>query len=247
MTATDRNDMFMWDTDASLTLHQMRDFVLSAMTQPRLTVLVPRRNVKVPHTKSKKLQQLQSKPRDINASPFLLMLAPPSDCRYRYYVKTSRDKRCITQHRTPQTRPQRTNPQQAIIGPNQTWLNNQTLGNGQQVPGMDYYQQISTIAAMAWSDCSQATEKLRRIYEQTSILSRDPFALMYGSPYVPPNIVPTETKPNPDFAQVPRQPVSKRSHGNGVLKPRNREGYWEMPAVYCACAVCEMTKRTKSN
>nr|XP_002127277.1 uncharacterized protein LOC100185293 [Ciona intestinalis] len=254
-TATDKSEMFMWENDTSLTLHQMRDFVLGAMSRPHITVLVPRRNVKVPHAKSKKLQLLQSKPRDINASPFLLMVAPPSDCRYQNYIKTFRDKRCVTQHRR-NLQHEHQNHQRAttqhvhsVMGPNQAWLNSQPLGNTQQVPGMDYYQQISTIAAMAWSDCSQATEKLRRIYEQTSILSRDPFTMIasYGSPYVSAPVQ-TEAKKNLEFQQhVPLQSMPKRSVGNGILKPRNRDGYWEIPSVYCACAVCEMTKRTKSN
>lgn len=46
-----------------------------------------------------------------------------------------------------------------------------------------YYQHLSAIAAMAWSDCNQATLKLKRIYEETAQLSRamEPLTVFPGS------------------------------------------------------------------
>lgn len=46
-----------------------------------------------------------------------------------------------------------------------------------------YYQHLSAIAAAAWSDCNQATLKLKRIYEETAQLSRamEPLGMSYGN------------------------------------------------------------------
>nr|XP_039249461.1 uncharacterized protein LOC120327127 [Styela clava] len=64
--------------------------------------------------------------------------------------------------------------------------------------GHQYYQHLSAIAAMAWSDCNQATEKLRRLYEETAHLSRkyDPFGLFPGGiPGYHPHLIPASPAP----------------------------------------------------
>nr|CAB3262929.1 uncharacterized protein LOC100185293 [Phallusia mammillata] len=248
----ERNDMFMWESSSHLTLHRMRDFVMQTMTQPKMQVLIPKRSVTVPHTRSKRIQQLQARPRDPNASPFLLMIAPPTDCRYRlmnrgeqtrHQQNTFNGERLRTAPSVTQLSRRQQTPQS--VGPmSSAWQESMNC-----VPGPEYLHQISTIAAMAWSDCSQATEKLRRIYEQTALLSQNPISVMNSCGQTPmtPSTMAHEFagKLNGGFPHLQQQELLK--YDASAMKPLYDDRPWEMPAVYCACAVCQMTKRAKSS
>ena len=115
------------------------------------------------------------------------MIAPPSDPRYQHFKKQE----------AKQTRPPTSHLglfQPSISEENINNFRPRTTGETSRsrscshmpaippVPHFSdpyYMQHLSTLAAMAWSDCAQAGEKLRRIYEQTTS-----FATPEGRPLV---------------------------------------------------------------
>lgn len=261
----------------------------------------------MPHIKSKKIQQLQAKPRDLNASQTLLIVAPLTDCRYQNLINhrptpasgtTSTATGPISNHGKQvlnQTQQQQAIPSTSsdydlsgfssitpYVVPTRANTSSQQhhkylSGNGLQhqfvpqrliphnhsatgIPGPEYYQQISKLAAMAWSDCTLATEKLRQIYERTSMLSRD-LATTIPQPYsstaaymMSSRNVPDQSMSNVRLSMnnnamtdaAATAALFHHHHPHHQGDPfANDSNYWSIPSVLCSCAMCEMAQRTQ--
>ena len=227
--------------------------------------------VAVPQIRSKRWQQLQARPRDPNASSSLLMIAPVTDCRYRYLrqskeatrLRHSPSKLLVVSKPRDRIRTQQSqlnlSAMSRIQPPRPSWPDGSgpALGTGCSSTS-EYLRQISAFAAAAFSNCSQATENLRHICEQTALLSQNPFSAA---------LTPSYGQQAPSAARavsaVQSFPKSKRSakaaasadhlaatyassssaSAQAALANNNQ---WPIPPpVFCACAICQKTKRAK--
>ena len=109
----------------------------------------------------------------------------------------------------------------------------QACGPHLSAPG--YLHNISRLAAMAYTDCSKATEKIRLIFEQARSLTARNFypnidsGLLYRSPL--------------DACGVPPNP-SHQSANFSKTDQRSGSSYTS-PTSQCACFACQLSKRTQ--
>ena len=202
-----------------------------------------------------KLVQLLSKPRDVNATPSLLMIAPPSDERYRSIAvqEIGSSQPVITQsmalhHAVVPQKLQRTklSLQEHLMWPNteQSFGAQEThlSGPSTHLAAPSYLQQLSNLAAMAWSDCTKVSEKLRRIYEQTASL-KNIHPTTGRKPYQP-SSAPFNFQPN---SAVPRAiEVYNNMPGHSMQKPRTVT-QTSTPLHHCACAMCHVKRNAQSS
>lgn len=125
------------------------------------------------------------------------------------------------------------------VAPNQGSFIPPTPLSHREMQVREYYERLSRFAAMAWSDCSQATEKLRRLYEETTRLSQAYNALGF-IPY---------TLPTPTSIMTPSSAIASRANeifntplcsfsGDKVGFGQNESNH----SVYCKCNMCELAR-----
>ena len=219
----------------------------------------------VPQQKSMKLMKVLSKPREINASPSLLMIAPSSDKRYRSiaFEELARSNTLMTQPMTlsqPKIVQKIPNTTSTRSGSQQMWPNTANVkqslltsfNSSESLPTRQnadlsapcYLQQLSTLAAMAWSDCTKVTEKLRRIYEQTTSL-KDlhpkgvPRPAYYQSP-------PESFNIKQNLVATPQVAEYYRS-SNYAMQNSMNFSLTSSPAHHCICATCRLNRNVQSS
>lgn len=176
-----------------------------------------------------------SQPLDQNSSPYLLMIAPPNDSRYRYLKRNPSSNPLLLQPPSANQLQFELHKQQTNICSSQTAKDVIYCRPCPHLPKVDsmthlsgptYMQQLSALAAMAWSDCAQVGEKLRRIYCQAASLATPASKPLANQQFLTPDCYSITSQSG--IVQFPVNVVSggSRSH--------------------CACARCQATMPDQS-